>query len=337
MGPSKGDLWGISDQTFLIAYASAGVVCLVLALAVRIAVRGGHPATREIHPYEASYLTGGGRHAIATSLMALRLDGAVDVTPDGQVWAAGPLRTATTPLDQAIHAAVQRGEGGTTARLTVDDGVRQAIEDLRDGLAVQGLALSKSGRRTVYLASLPLKAVILLGLVRWVWMIFDHHMSARAFLVFPVIFVLVAAFNLVGGKDRETTRAGRAALRELAERNAHLDPKMSPAWATYGIGGAALGVALFGTAALMSIDPAFSQTMGLGRYLQLAGSSASSGWSGSSSSSSSGVVCSSTASVCSSSGCGGGSSCGGGGSSCGGGSGCGSSCGGGSGCGGGGG
>jgi hypothetical protein len=74
----------------------------------------------------------------------------------------------------------------------------------------------------------------------------------------------------------------------------HLRPDSSPSWSTYGPGAAALGVGLFGTAAIWAADPAFAADAEIQRQ-----SIGSNGWTGGSD------------------GGGGGSSCGGGG--CGGG------------------
>jgi len=53
-----------------------------------------------------------------------------------------------------------------------------------------------------------------------------------------------------------------AELAALRERNQHLAPRSTPAWATYGPAGAALAVALFGDAALRAGDPALAVALG---------------------------------------------------------------------------
>ncbi|MFI0487710.1 TIGR04222 domain-containing membrane protein, partial [Actinomadura sp. 9N215] len=111
-------------------YVLIGILLIAIARRVRAsATRGAHP-TRDLHPYEVAYLHGGGRHAIAASITALRLDGAVDAYADGRMIpltpsAAGP-RAAGTPLDTAVFGAIASGRAGTLAELTAEPGVQAA-------------------------------------------------------------------------------------------------------------------------------------------------------------------------------------------------------------------
>ncbi|GLW64459.1 hypothetical protein Arub01_27030 [Actinomadura rubrobrunea] len=304
-------LWGIPDVDFLVVFALLGVLSVVGAAVVRFRLRRGHPPTRPLHPYEVAYLTGGGRHVIAAVLMSLRLDGAVRAADrGGDLYVTGDRRAADTPLDRVVHEAVRTRQARTVAGVAQHAEVKKAIQELRDGLVAQGMVIDERRRRLARRAAWPLVAIILVGVARLVQYLLDDPPGApvAAIMIFPVIVVLLLLYGVLAG-HAEQTRAVKAALRETRDRHAHLDPRMSPAWATYGIPAAAMGVALFGTAALMSIDPAFAHAAGLGRLLQMAGSGSPGGVDYG------GPTCSSTASVCSSSGCSGGD--GGGGSSCG--------------------
>src|SRR5690606_8271839 len=85
------------------------------------------------------------------------------------------------------------------------------------------------------------------------------------FLIALTIVTAIAAVAFFASVPR-MTRSGRATLTELRTRNRHLDPGHSPAWATYGATGAAMGVALYGGAAFWAADPAFAALTGLPRH-----------------------------------------------------------------------
>ncbi|TDD59843.1 TIGR04222 domain-containing membrane protein, partial [Actinomadura darangshiensis] len=311
------EIWG-PKLGYLAAHILLGLALLAVLRSRRARLRRGGPPMRELHPYEVAYLHGGGRHAIAASVTALRLDRAVDTYADGRLLATGPSgdgpRAAGTPLDGAVFTTIASGRGGTLAELTADEGVRAALDQLRDGLVAQGMVVPEDGRRRLRAFQLAFYGWMLVGFVAFV--------MNDAFGGLPGVLVPVAALlglaiagSVVLGSGGERTAAGERIVEQIKASNPHLDPENAPAYT--GLAGPAvlLGVALFGTAALMAFDPMFAQTVGLGRYLEMTGVAATSGgFSGSS--------CSSTASVCSSSSCGGGGSCGGG-SGCGGGGGCG--------------
>lgn len=122
------------------------------------------------------------------------------------------------------------------------------------------------------------------------------------YLLLTLVALLIV--TLVLRRVPMLTRAGRAALRSVRSQHTHLAPASAPAYATYGAAGAAMGVALYGTASLWALDPGFAEQAEIQRQ-----AAAGSGWSGGSDGSSGGGD---------SSGSDGGSSCGGGGG-CGGG------------------
>lgn len=320
----------------LAAHFLAGLGLLALLRRMRAALRRGRPPAREPHPYEVAYLRGGGRHAIAASITALRLDGAVDAYADGRLLAVEPpeddSRAAGTPLDTAVFWAVAYLRAETLAQVTAEPGVRAAIHGLRDGLAAQGMVLGPSGRRRLR----HLQAVMF----GWMMFGFVAFVLTDAFNGFPAKLVPMAAlvglgFGALGlASGAERTREGELAVQRVEEARPDLDPANEPSYAGLPAPAVLMGVALFGTAALMALDPMFVQTVGLGRYMEMAGAAAASGGSPASFGGPAGFSCSSTASVCSSSSCGGGGSCGGGsgcgGSGCGGGGGGGGGCGGGS-------
>ncbi|MDL4819905.1 TIGR04222 domain-containing membrane protein [Actinomadura opuntiae] len=326
------------DETLwlLALHFLVGLALVAVLWRQRSALVRGTPPTRDPHPYEIAYLQGGGRHAIAASLAALRVDGAVDAHGDGRMTAvpppSGASRTAGHPLDGAVFEAIAGGRAGTLAELTADTGVSTALDELRDGLIEQGLLIRLGMRPGLWAVRWLLRAWVLAGFV-YFFLIGDAFDGfPKALIVFaPLAALSGAAVGLAAGHG--PTKEGERAVAQARSAGPHLDPAQGASYAGLPGPDVVMGVALFGTAALMAFDEMFAQTVGLGRYLQLTGvAAASGGYTGS--------ACSASAPVCSSASCGGGGSggghhhgCGGGSGgghhSCGGGGGCGSSCGGG--------
>ncbi|SCG53641.1 TIGR04222 domain-containing membrane protein [Micromonospora halophytica] len=299
---APGDTWGISGPVFLGLYLLAAVVVVGGAIVHRSRVVAGRSVGTidVLGPQQVAYLNGGNQLAVWASLGGLRGSGAVGVRPDRRLTTGSALPAGVTPLDQAIHHAARRNL--YARELTRDEWVARALTELREGLERQGLALSPAQRRTARNGSLAVLGLLVLGAVR---------MGAGLSQGKPIAFLLVAFLALAVtaillNRVPWRTRAADAALRELRRRHTHLAPASAPAYATYGAAGAAMGVALFGTVSLWSLDPGFAEQAEIQRQALSSG-----GGAGSSSGSS----------------CGGGSSCSGG-SSCGGGGGCGGGCGG---------
>ncbi|MER7331541.1 MULTISPECIES: TIGR04222 domain-containing membrane protein [unclassified Micromonospora] len=296
---APGDTWGISGPVFLRVYLLAAVVVVVGAVVHRVRVLAGPAAgdVGQLGPQQIAYLNGGEQLAIWAALGGLRGSGEIGVRPDRRLTTNGPLPAGTTPLDQAIHLAARRH--ATTRELRRDDWVRRALDQLRAGLEQRGLALTQARRTALRQWAFLLILLLAVGIFR----IFAGLSNDRpvGWLVLSQIPLIVAAVLLHRVPWR--TRAATRALRGLRQQHTYLAPASAPAYATYGAAGAAMGVALFGTASLWAMDPSFAEQAEIQRQ------AASGGGGGGSSS-----------------GCGGGSSCGGGGG--GGGGGCGGGCGG---------
>jgi uncharacterized protein (TIGR04222 family) len=292
---APGDTWGIAGPTFLTGYLVAAAALLILATLHRRALLGGAPdaLAARMGPQQAAYLNGGPRLALYSSLAGLRGAGVIGSGgTTGRLVTTGPKPLGLTPLDNAVYDAAHRHT--STREVGADPAVRGALERLRSGLEEAGWAVPDARRTGVRMWGLAALFLVGVGLVRF----FDGLGNGRpvGYLVLALLAMAgVAVYLLV--RVPVPTRAGRAAVRRLRAEQAHLAPANSPALATYGAAGAAMGVALFGGAALWAMDPAFAAEAEIQR--QAAGS----GYAGSST------------------GCGGGAS--GGGSSCGGGGGCG--------------
>ncbi|WP_433343288.1 TIGR04222 domain-containing membrane protein [Micromonospora sp. CA-111912] len=298
---APGDTWGISGPTFLWVYLLAALVVVVGSIVHRRRVLAGPPAADvgQLGPQQVAFLNGGNQLAIWTSLGGLRGTGIVGVKPNRRLSVGGQLPPGSTPLDRAVHHAASRNL--YASELGRDGWVLRALEQLRDGLQRQGLALTQAQRLSARRGSFLLLSLVLLGVARVVAGLANDRPVGFLFLVLLPVAVAAALIARVPWR----TRAADVALRELRRRNLHLAPDSAPAYATYGAAGAALGVALFGTASLWAMDPGFAEQAEIQRQALSSGGSSSGGTS-----------------------CGGaGSSCSGG-SSCGGGGGCGGGCGG---------
>lgn len=293
-----GDTWGISGPTFLLLFFLL-LVGLVVASAVhrRLLFRGGSGTdVARLGAQQIAYLNGGGKLAVYTALGGLRAAGAIGSGPDRTLVQSGPLPSGATPLDSAVyHAAGQRIRARDVG---THQWVQTAVQELHDGLERAGLVVTGGQRRTARLWALAGAALVLLGAAR----IVDGLQNDKpvGLLILLLVAAVVSTVVLLVRSGVTQTRAAARGLRELRRRNHHLTPQLSPSYATYGATGAAMGIALFGTASLYAMDPAFAAEAEIQRAATSGGAySGTSGCSGGSSDSGSS--------------CGGGGGCGGGG------------------------
>jgi uncharacterized protein (TIGR04222 family) len=255
-----GDTWGVSGPVFLVGYAGAALVLFGLALTVRWRARRGRPPREDLTPYELAYLVGGIRRTAGASVAALRAEGAVKVTDGGRLRAVHEPRNARTELDRAVFAEIRRLDGPGIRQVGNMAKVQSAARRIGDGLVAEGLLAGPAERVRARLATVPLLLMAAAGVVRLVAGPQDRR-EVWVLAVATIVVVVVTA--VLWRRTPGLLRAGTAAVEAARTRNAHLDPSMSPAWTTYGVEGAALGVALFGAAALTDIDPLFAGELGL--------------------------------------------------------------------------
>ncbi|MEU7974617.1 TIGR04222 domain-containing membrane protein [Micromonospora sp. NPDC049089] len=299
---ASGDTWGISGPTFLRYYIAAAIllVAIVAYQRFRLAVGSSGAMTADpLGPQQVAYLNGGPQLAVHAALGGLRGSGAVGVRPDRRLTTVGAAPTGLTPLDQAIHWAAH--QHSRVRDLPQDERVRVALHQIRNGLEERGLLTNDAQRARARFWATLLIALLGLGVLRLVSGLFSGR--PVGYLLLTLVALLIV--TLVLRRVPMLTRAGRAALRSVRRQHTHLAPASAPAYATYGAAGAAMGVALYGTASLWALDPGFAEQAEIQRQ-----AAAGSGWSGGSDGSSGGGD---------SSGSDGGSSCGGGGGGCGGG------------------
>lgn len=251
---APGDTWGIPGPVFLQLYLVTGAVLVVGALIHRHQVLNGSVYDAGLlSPQQVAYLNGGTPLAVWASLAGIRSDGAVDVRPERRLTASGSLPTGSTPLDHAIHLAA--GRGFRAEELSGDQAVRQAVHQLRVDLEQHGLALSAKQRAVLRNAVLLLTVLFAIGTLRLgAGLANGRPVGGLALTQLPLLAVTVLLY-----RRPRRTRTADYALRRIRHRYTHLAPHRTPAYATYGAAGAAMGVALFGTATLWAMDPSFAE------------------------------------------------------------------------------
>lgn len=269
---APGDTWGISGPTFLTVYLTVAALTVAVGAVHRWRVLAGSstPGVGQLGSEQVAYLNGGRQLAGYAAVGWLRGAGAIGVDRRRLV-ATGPLPAGSSRLAWAVHNSV--GRPSTLADVYRDSQVRAALDDLGNTLERDGLAVGPDRRRSARLGATALAVLMLVGAVR----LFVGIMGDRpiGFLVVALVALLLLRVPLARVPYR--TRAGAEALRSLRQRHAHLAPQQSPAYSTYGAAGAAMGVALFGTASLWALDPTFAQQAEIQRQAAASSAGSSSG------------------------------------------------------------
>ncbi|GAB3850435.1 TIGR04222 domain-containing membrane protein [Dactylosporangium cerinum] len=203
------------------------------------------PAFQDLNPLQVALLNGGSDQAVAASLAALRVAGAVRVV-DGSLRPDAVPHELASPLDLAVHDAV--GRGHSPQSMSADPQVRLVIGGAGRVLIDTGLLLGARERRSVREATIPVFALALLGLLVGV---FAPHDGGTVLGCAAVTAVAGALFLRV---DRLPART-RAFLTRAREEAAFLSPAAGPDWTAHGPETAGLAVAMFGLEHLRSIDP----------------------------------------------------------------------------------
>jgi uncharacterized protein (TIGR04222 family) len=216
------------------------------------------PATAagEPDPHQMAFLVGGRRHATDAALGALRMVGAVGLDPSGGLVVVGDPPAGSTPLERAVHAAVERGVA--FGYVVHDSAVSAELDRLESEVVRAGWHVSPLVRETVRAKAAVLAFVAVAGFCLFVSVLAVDVSRAVLFLVLPVTMVVLATrlFQVPA-----STPAGRAALDAALRAHGHLAPDQRPAWATYGVRDAVLAIALFGTVSLWMVDPAFATAL----------------------------------------------------------------------------
>ena len=252
-GPTgNAPLWGMDGAQFLQLYVLLAAVAVVAALLVR--QRGGRRGPGGdvlLEPEALGYLAGGRERAGYVALAQLRAERMIRTVGRGRFVVVDQTRPAGSVLQAAV-VDQSHTERSISAVLTSGP-VRAAATELRDRLRAAGLKPAHpqlvAGRAAVGL----LAVVEVLGVVRLATASPDDR---TGYLVLVVLVVGAATFALLRWPPRRTA-TGHRALRDQRQAGRHLRNSVHPAWTTYGPVGLGTSVALFGTAALFALDPAF--------------------------------------------------------------------------------
>lgn len=273
---APGDTWGVSGPTFLKSYLTAVAVTIGMALLFRLLPP---PVTRpesldRITPIQAAYLNGGGKLAIYAAIAELRAAGGIGVAPRShRLVALKSPPAAASDLARAVHAAVSTPI--PVRKVRRDPGVRAVLKDLRDGLVRASLAIGPIQHRLARLATMALFVLLGLGFARLIAGLANGKPVGFLIVSLFVVFIVCLLLRRVPYR----TLASGPALKALRREFLHLAPAQSPAHATYGAASAAMGVALYGTAALWALDPMFAERAEIRRQA-LAAAGGSDGYSG---------------------------------------------------------
>ncbi|HEX5540475.1 MAG TPA: TIGR04222 domain-containing membrane protein [Micromonospora sp.] len=254
------DTWGLSGPTFLALFLALSALVLLASVTHRARLFAGRnaPVHHRITAQQAAHLNDGDELALYAALGGLRAAGAIDVAK-GALIASGPLPAGATRLDQAIHEAARLRI--MSQELLVDPGVTAALAQLRRELEAADLALSPATRRVARIGPLLLVVLLLVGVARLI----SSTDKPVGFLLLSLAALFVLCLIQLMHVPSVTCSARRL-LKELRTQHSHLTPRNRPAYRTYGADLAAMGVALFGVAALRVLDPAFAQTALITQY-----------------------------------------------------------------------
>jgi uncharacterized protein (TIGR04222 family) len=292
-----GDTWGIAGPTFLLIYVALGLAVVAGVIIWRRRYTSGPTGPeRSLTPTEVALLTSGRELAVYSSLASLRAAGAVQIE-GGHLQQTGPVPLGAPELDRTIHAAAGR-RSLRSRDVAAEPSVAAVLERAEAELTESGLLLSPAVRSHVRRGALAGVALLAFGIVRAI----AGTQNGKPIGNLILLLVLAGAGTIALSYVPRLSRAARSSLATLRRDASHLRPSQSPSWATYGPASAALGVGLFGTAAIWAADPAFAADAEIRRQT-FASSGGVDGGSGSGSS-------------CGGGGCGGGG--GGGGGGCGG-------------------
>jgi len=245
----------------LAVYGVAAAAVIAVALVRRVAALRGGDAGRPPTPSELAYLNGGPARAVLSALAGLRAFRAIDTGAPRTLRAIGPLPPGATRLEQAVYDAADRHRPPHALR--ADPGVAAALVALRVDVVRAGWLASAEQRRRARASGWLVLGLALLGGLR----------VATGVDAFPSGLVVLTLATAAAGTALlvvgPRTVAGRRAV-AMARRAHPATPITSPSWADGGdtdgtATPAAIGVALYGTAALWAADPVFASEAGIER------------------------------------------------------------------------
>ncbi|MGV8874225.1 MAG: TIGR04222 domain-containing membrane protein [Rhodococcus sp. (in: high G+C Gram-positive bacteria)] len=256
------DTWGITSAEFLRWYSLAAVLAVVLTVVVNwIAVHRSVPASstgRVLTPPQVGSLTSDGQ-AVLASLAILR--GADVIDSRGRSH-----RTLTTTeltrLDWFTRIVLLRLGSGTAplVRSRLFANTSGACAKLRRGLVDEGLLHGRPTLGSSTIRVFPIMLVVAVGVARVTQ---DLSNGDPMLFLVGIIALLLLTLPFVHRRPRRTA-LGEAEVRRLREENDYLAPSSRPSFTAYGPSRAGMSAALFGTSALLVLDPAMAGALSHG-------------------------------------------------------------------------
>ncbi|MCJ0905569.1 TIGR04222 domain-containing membrane protein [Rhodococcus sp. ARC_M6] len=294
----RSDTWGIPSQTFLLWYLVGAAVAVALSLTLRMRARESPGrATRPLTPPEVGALTSDFQ-AILASVTILR---SAEMITIGGKFKRALFAQDMQHLDwftRTVHE--QLGKGAVPLhRVRLVKRLNIPLVQLRSTLMDEGYLQRPQSGVDAAMRIAPIAAVIAVGSIRLVAGIASGH--PVGFLL--AILAVLVALTIYVRRDTRRTRFGDAELERLKQENSFLSPNLNPSFSSYGPSFAGLSAALFGTGALVLIDPSLASAVSASPGAGTGGGGSSSG--SDSGSGSGGSSCGSSDSGGGSSGCGG--------------------------------
>ncbi|WP_415971566.1 TIGR04222 domain-containing membrane protein [Rhodococcus sp. 077-4] len=256
------DTWGISGSDFLHWYLIAAVLAVVLTvlgnwIADKRSVSSA-PAVRVLTPPEVGALTSD-TQAVLASLAMLR---GADVIDSSGRSLRTPTTTELTHLDWFTRIVLLRLGNGTAplVRSRLFANTSGARAKLRRGLVDEGLLYGRSTLGASTIRVFPILFVVAVGVARVTQG--PRNGNPVLFLV-GIIALLLLTLPFVHRRRRRTA-LGEAEVRRLRQENDYLAPSLRPSFTAYGPSRAGMSAALFGTSALMMLDPAMADALSHG-------------------------------------------------------------------------
>ncbi|WP_069161371.1 TIGR04222 domain-containing membrane protein [Nocardia altamirensis] len=258
---SAGDTWGISGPEFLRLYVLFVVLAVLLGIWLRLRVTRGaidnqgiaQPGSELSAPEVAMLFDD--KRAVLTALAQLRSRDLIDSAAVPRRPMEQTDRQGLDPFTLSVYERITSGVKPTVASLTA--GSSADVRQLRDSMIKRGYFPDADFRRKLWDAGLPVLIVGGVGVVRFIAGTLNDNPVAFLGLA---LLVQALCYWFLTGKPR-LTPLGRLARTNAMRNNGHLRPSNSPAYATYGVNSAALAAAIFGGAALISLDPGFAQAV----------------------------------------------------------------------------
>jgi uncharacterized protein (TIGR04222 family) len=255
-----------------VAMAIAAIPSAAIAFLARRRVSRGPRRRTELDTYAIAYVAGeleseggGIDRIILTSIGGLRAAGAILVTPSGNSGVTGRAPSDQDQVASAIFAAADRHR--PRHEIFADPDVVTAARGVQTRLLRNGWLLSERDMlrwRRMGLLPLTVLAIDVLLIITGPLLNLTNPAApppaesvTRAFgwTFCPLVILAIALWV---GRPPVISRRARKAVERLRTNNPELAPESHPSWTQLGASRAALGVALYGEAAMRASDPAYT-------------------------------------------------------------------------------